>query len=160
MSEATYYFNSYDVGEAWPTDPACLVDGSLVSGASTIENAVQLCNASTCEGTFLGTISKVEIRTYGNSSSGNATYLRPVFNGVDDGDNHNSGLSDSGEWSNWFDITEDTNAPASWTWTDVKNLDCDAEFAKLAIGGSTLYIIQIKVTYTYESAPYPGRRYT
>jgi len=135
-------------GEEWATDPAYMVDGNESNGASTIENDIQLCNGNTCPATNYGTISKVEIRAYGNSSSGNATYFRPVFGGTDDGDNHNSGLADSGEWSSWFDITTDTNAPGTWDWDDVKNLDLDAEFVKSGIGGSTLYIIQIKVTYT------------
>jgi len=27
------------------------------------------------------------------------------------------------QWSNWLDITDDTNAPATWTWNDIHTLD-------------------------------------
>ena len=49
-------------------------------------------------------------------------------------------------WINWFDITNDTNAPA-WTWTDVTNLDLDIE-AIVVVGGKVkLGKVELRVTY-------------
>ena len=49
----------------------------------------------------------------------------------------------------WIDITSDTNAPGTWTWTDVSNLDLDVT-AILPTGNGKLrvYKVEVRVTYT------------
>jgi hypothetical protein len=65
-SQMTYYFNRHDRTDIWATNPDNMVDGNLSKYASTtIQNDVELCDTSTCNGTSLGTISKVELRAYG-----------------------------------------------------------------------------------------------
>ena len=150
-STVTYYFNSYDVGEAWGIDPENMTDGSTgtMTGWQPQDNTVQLCDGNTCDGTNLGTISKVELRAYGQLSAYPAeNFIRPVFSGTNDGDNHLEPISWVTEaWYSRISITTDTNAPGSWTWTDVKNLDCDIYTANT--GGSVKCgKIEIIVTYT------------
>lgn len=136
----TYYFNSYDEGgEEWPSGPEYMVDGGLLNSASSGTSAVvQLCNGNTNDGKDLGPVTKVELRAYakcGSYSDGNKTYLRPVFTGGD-GDNHDLGDIASADWSLYHDITTDTNAPGTWTWSDVQNLDC----SRMSITGLTRHI--------------------
>ena len=149
MADVTYYFNSYDVGTAWTTNPENMVDGDVDTfagwEASTVE---QLNDGNTCPGTNLGTITKVELRLFGKISGGASQFwLTPAFSGGD-GDVHNLGsISFSGDWSSWEDITSDTNAPGSWSWSDVSSLDCLV--TAIENGGSCMASkLEIKVTYT------------
>ena len=66
-----------------------------------------------------------------------------------DGDNHIFSPGTNASWSEWFDITADTNAPRPWTWTDVDNLG-DVESHSTTIWPFTLYCskVEIRVTHT------------
>ena len=157
-SESTFYFDQYmAMGEEWATLPGNMVDGSTSNYSSTTLNSdIELCLNNTCTGTDLGTISKVEIRCYGYYSGMNPRdiILRPVFSGISDGDNHIFAPSTTGGWSSWFDITSDTNSPATWDWNRVRDLDCDVE-AGTGMGMFTLLCskVEIRVTYTVNYAP-------
>jgi hypothetical protein len=156
-SEAVYYFNGYDsVGvDRWETNPGNMVDGNSSTYASTtIDGDIQLCNTNTCNGSD-GTISKVELRCYGYYSGDQRdTILRPVFSGISDGDNHNFVTPPAvGEWSQWFDITSDTNAPSTWIWNDVSDLDCDVEAGSMGMFPFTLYCSKVEVRVTYNVGP-------
>jgi hypothetical protein len=86
------------------------------------------------------------------------TILRPVFNGTTDGTNINYETPpDFGEpvWSPWFDITNDPNAPTSWSWTDVDNLDCDVESSP-GMPGFTLYCSKVEIQVIYTPYTPPG----
>lgn len=156
----TYYFDSYDSGgEEWGTDPEKMVDGSLSTYAEdSLSEDTQLNNGNTCSGTDLGTISKVEIRIYGSQENdfgwGNPIIrFHPVFGGSSDGDDHDFDYTTTPGWSSYFDITSDTNAPGSWAWADVQNLDIDVIPWDAVYGDMTLwyvqaYKIEIRVTYT------------
>ncbi len=77
--------------------------------------------------------------------------LRPVFGGTSDGDDHQVDMGDNDNggkvWSEWVDITNDTNAPATWSWDDVANLDCDAQFVVVGSGENMLCsLVEIRVT--------------
>ena len=127
MATITYYFNAYDIaGQEWDTDPENMVDGSIGAGdyaTTAVNEQVQLLTANECAGVNLGSISKVEIRAYSAISGGaGQLYLRPKFGGADLGDQHLMNNYAEG-WSNYFDITSDTNAPAWNAWTDIQNLD-------------------------------------
>jgi len=143
----TYYFNAYDEGgEEWFSYPERMVDGATGTVAGGMEEEIQLLTGNTCRGTDLGTITKVELRAYGTIGGFVAgVLLRPVFSGSSDGDDHNlSEVSD--DWTDYVDITSDTNAPGTWSWTNVQNLDCDAE----VYGGMSAGVakVEIRVTYT------------
>ena len=166
--QVTYYFDSYDdvpFGEAWATNPSYMVDGNPSNPASTTTNSdVELCDGNNCSGSYLGEISKVEIRASGYySGTKRDIFLRPVFGGTTDGMDYRYETSNFGlAWSPWFDITNDPYAPQSWTWTDVDNLDCDVEVGPGALE-FTLYCskVEMRVTYTPNdppgiSNPYPA----
>ena len=150
-SDQTYYFNSFDENEAWETDPEDMVDGDPDDYASTTTlGDVELCDGNTCIfGIANATTLRVELRVKGYADgAGNYVVLRPVFNGTTDGSNYSWELVWLGppDWSQWFDITEDTNAPERWTWQDVANLDCDVEAIR-GEGSWYISIVEIRVTY-------------
>ncbi|MFC1654028.1 hypothetical protein ACFL1M_04240 [Patescibacteria group bacterium] len=154
-TQATYYFNGYDSGtEEWSTNPSFMTDNNTANYASTsTDTDVHLLNSNTNGGSDLGTITAVEIRAYSYQDTGSTgtVDLRPVFSGGD-GDNHNytpPNGSGSAAWSSYFDITTDTNAPSSWSWTDVQNLDNDVVWNSGG-GGNTGYISKVEVRVTYE----------
>ena len=151
-SPVTYYFNAYDSGgEEWTTDPENMVDGSistyayLYSGSPSAE--VQLLTGNTCDGTNLGTITKVELRIWGVIES-NPLKLRPIFSGGD-GDDHL--LTDylDYDWTDYVDITSDTNSPETWSWANVQALNCDVDGEWTYEGGElSVTKVEIRVTYT------------
>jgi len=146
-----YYFNSYDPNEVW-SDYELLADGdeNTYAYAHTGTGKVELLNGNTCNETYPGEIIKVELRVKQykvlNNYEAQIT-LRPVFGGITDGDNHTCEASNNSEFTEWYDITYDNNAPSSWTWNDVINLDCDVE-AYFPIS-NVLYasIVEIQITY-------------
>ena len=128
--EYTYFFDGYGTNN-W-SDSALITDGSTETHSWAYGNgSSQLLTSNTCPGTNLGTILKVELRVHGAAEDGveedDDIILRPVFAGGD-GDNHQVDMPDyttGKDWSVWVDITNDTNAPVSWSWTDVQGLVCD-----------------------------------
>ena len=154
----TWYFDEYDQNESWTNNPGYMVDGNIYNFSSTsTAGDVQLLTGSTYESTHEnGTIIKVEIRAFGYYTGRQqpAIVLRPVFNGSTDGDDHNFyppfGLFNA-DWSAWFDITTDTNAPNPWIWNDIENLDCDVEAKPNPSGPDewTLYCSKVEIRVTY-----------
>ncbi len=158
LPKAVYYFNSYDATYVNPygtgnwTNPANMVDGSLSTYAdSSTDNQVEYLDGNTCLGTDLGTITKVEIRcSFLSSAAGTRIYLRPVFSGGD-GDVHDTNadvVAGTQVWSSWFDITNDTNAPSTWTWTDIVNLDCKVQSIVSIPQYVYCYKVEVRVTYS------------
>ena len=150
---ATYYFNgsqnprwnNYDqFDNGLVTDHAWAGDGTVT----------HTFNSNSCTDDF-GAITKVELRVLGGAWNGEYNddiTLQPVFSGGDGDDHQLDMYSSSGEgdygWSNYADITTDTNAPSPWTWTGVQNLGCKA---KHTVVGSEEYMLgarcEIRVTY-------------
>lgn len=87
--------------------------------------------------------------TVQGASTTNRASVTPVFGGTTKGDVHDPGFSlgTSPAWTSWFDITSDTNAPGTWTWSDVTNLDVDAT-AIVSNGNLWVYKVELRVTYT------------
>jgi len=160
----SFYFDEFDPTEDWEDNggdvPANMVDSNIKTFAATfVDGRVQLCDSNTCAETGDEAISKVEIRAFSGAGSysaspGVAAYLRPVFSGGD-GDNHSWEPPDltedtPAEWGTWFDITNDTNAPATWTWSDVTSMNVD-HYPDFPVGGSPWHLktakIEVRVTY-------------
>ena len=150
MAEATYYFNSYSAfGMIQGDTEDNIVDGdtgtyALCGGAGTAT-----LDGNTCDGTDLGTITKVELRGYAYGDGDDKLDLIPEFDGTDTGDSHQETMPTVAAWLAYCDITSDTNAPVSWSWANVQNLDCEVENVAVA-KGNWAYIakIEIRVTYT------------
>lgn len=161
-----FYFNSYTTDGlrlAWEDDPEDMVDGLLTAFASTdTDNRIQWLDENTAILQTDKTIIKVEIRAFSTTGSPSGLagplyqYLRPVFTGGQ-GDNHvwQPPTAPSGDavanWSQWFDITSDTNAPGTWTWVDVVALDMDT-WAIRPVSGDPQILrcarVEIRVTWT------------
>lgn len=149
MAEVTYYYDER-VGGFW-TDHAKLYDGSLETFAYTsVHGYTDRSNKTTCPGTDLGTITKVELRVYAYGDGDDTIVLRieltptyVVTPGTSPG------------WSSYVDVTADPII-GGWTWAKVADLSnvyelCDlvVEFAKSG-KGNTMYCakVEIRVTYT------------
>lgn len=156
----TCYFDQYDTGdEEWYYMPNLMVDSSVETDAETFgsppagEGDIELLTHSTCAGQTFGTISQVRVRYAGWCMFTNCgIILRPVFGGTNDGNNHYSDCS-SNSGSNympWVDITHDTNAPATWTTSDIANLDLDVEAHQTGPGTPmwVVFKIELEVTHT------------
>ena len=129
-----------------------MVDNSTASGANSIAipGEIELLTGNTCDGTDLGTITKVELRVYGiykDAGTKHDVILRPIFGGGD-GNDHPWTCPVSAAWSSYIDITSDTNAPGAWTWSNVDALDCDVE-ADTA-DSATIWIAKIEIRVTYQ----------
>ena len=167
----TYYFDDYDVGSELWDNPERMVDGTpgypppdiYGSHTSTLYptlhgNRSQTLNStnyldSSWYGGGYGWINTVEIRL--NGINGGKTWvhsyinLTPIFV-AGEGDNHKYILGNQWQtsWSNWYDITTDTNASSPWTWNDVENI-------KVNVTGysdtDTVDCSQVEIRITYKS---------
>jgi hypothetical protein len=149
-----YHFDAYNVSQAWANDPEYMVNNNTANMANCeVGTHVQHLTSNTCPGTNLGTIEKVEIRCYGDDSDDvGATYLRPIFNGTTDGNNYDADLWIE-TWSNYSNITDDPNAPSTWTWSDVQNLEMDVEGNTIGGSGND-YVGAVQVRVNYSTSPY------
>jgi hypothetical protein len=155
----TYYFNSYSVGDM-DGDEANIVDGSTSTACNDNNNGHHAyLDGNTCVGTNLGTITKVELRVYHENNydvnSNRTCYpeLIPEFLGSNtgstysDGPGNYDGSAGYPAWGSYFNITADAQAPATWTWSDVQNLDCDVVTNRPG-GAMNVYQVEIRVTYS------------
>ncbi len=154
MAEVTYYFDVKHVSTDWEFDPEYMVDGILTNYASSDSYEEQLLTGNTCPGTNLGTITKVELRWYAYGDGGDYIRIWPEFTGGT-GDLHaqTPGTGPPGAWSNYEDITTDTNAGDWSAWSQVQDLDCDIR--RVSSGKSNLVYcakVEIRVTYTTGAA--------
>ena len=150
MTEVTYYFNSRSPTDAWQTDPNKMVDGDTGTWAKTvIDNDLEICDGNTCDGSDLGTITKVEARAYVKVTGVLSSTIKftPYFDGSDLGDEETISPALTEAWSGYYDITEDTNAPGTWQWSDIQNLDYRL-LADMAGGTPNCAKVEIRVTYT------------
>lgn len=150
-----YEFNNYDSeGEEWATTPENMADGSAANYAATASDSdVELLTANQCDGSELGAITRVDIQAYAyqsNDTTG-SVILRPVFGGSSDGDDHEFNPETSDGWSSLIDITDDDNAPSSWSWSDVQNLDIDVVWNDNE-SGNTGYVAIVRIQVTYEDS--------
>jgi prepilin-type N-terminal cleavage/methylation domain-containing protein len=146
------YFDQYDAGgEEWTLTPADMADASEATVAQTYPPVgdIQLLTHSTCANQTFGTITQVRVRHAGFCMfSACGTILRPVFSGTLDGDNNFVDDSGPGGWNTWVDITHNTNAPATWTTSDIVNLDLDVQSASTGAGTLwSVYKVQLEVTH-------------
>ena len=160
MAEVTYYFNSRTI--SWWTDPGNMVDGNIETFASITQTGdYAILDGNTCPGTDLGTISKVELRVHGYGDGDDRIDLRAYFGGVNQGDEHQLTMPASAGWSAYAEITNDTNSPTPWDWSDVVALDLGdtpsygVKFNKVG-KGNTMYCakVEIRVTYTPSGGAY------
>lgn len=151
-NEVTYYFNSQST-DNW-TNPDRMVDGILTNYASHITTVEETLNANNCPGTNLGTIANVYLRAYAYGDDNDRLDLHPVFGGITQGSEYQTTPGVSAGWGEYVCITNDAQAPGTWTWADVVALDCIAEKDNVGKGNEMFVAkVEILVTYTPPVAP-------
>lgn len=144
----SYHFNSKSTS-VW-TDPEKMIDNILTNYAYTSsDGAMEVLDGNNGPGTNLGTITKVEIRAYGYGDGNDRIDVTPVFGGSSDGDTHQTtpGVS-PGSWGIYQDITNDTNHPSPWAWSDVQAIDC--KVIKLNVSkGNVMYCAKVEIIVTF-----------
>jgi len=105
--------------------------------------------------TNLGTIKKVELGFEGkaNVSSSLTAKCIPIFDGIDTGDIFIlpiSGYLTTSDNIYWIDITTGTNAPETWTWDDIQNLDIKIYGLNVNASTRVMSINQIILKISYE----------
>ncbi len=150
--QTTYYFNSYDPKQAWDADPENMVDETNETFAYTkLDGETQLLNGTTCNGTDLGSIQKVEIRAccYREGKNGSIT-LWPYIQ--EKGENHTFNVSDVPEWTPWVEVTNNLTSEEHWTWEQVKSLSCEVE-AHVDQENEFVFCSMVELRVTYGTAP-------
>jgi hypothetical protein len=122
----SFYFNA-KTGN-WTTTPDNLIDGNIntdaeTDGAGTVTSSSTL-TANTCDDSVVyGVITKVEVVVYGTDTykaASNGFFFQPKFGGSG-GSNYQ--IVTNGEGYAYIDITHDGSAPATFTFTNIKNID-------------------------------------
>ncbi len=150
MSIWTTYHSIVDTVDSW-VDSANAVDNNIATFATYTGIALKTMILDTpAIASASGVISKVEHRIYSSYADDGVPgklHFSPRFIGGD-GDAEN--VTQVGRaWSSWFDITEDTNAPGTWAWSDVEALGANVIYqwgsgpTPIAECGS----VEIRVTY-------------
>jgi hypothetical protein len=141
-TEVTYYFNSHtEMG--WPTNPDYMSDGNIATFAETSGPDVEQLVYTNCDGTDLGTITKVELRVYGYYYLGDkvgSIQLMPFSTPYE------VELPATAGWTSYADITSEIDP---WLWKYLPNLGCMVT-AEIFGDGQILYVakVEIRVTYT------------
>ena len=155
-----YHFDSYDVGgEEWTTNPEYMVDSSTsMQAVESANGIIQYCLSTTYtpsdEFHTYRVFDKIEFRIFAFYSGGTAVDVkcRPVFS-AGDGSNYQYSINDTYDnavWTNWEDITSDTNAPSEWTEEDITNLGMDVERAGAGTADCNVGKIEVRVQWHYE----------
>ena len=138
MATATYYYDSYDSGGSTFANPGNAIDNNLTTYASAAGvGEILVFNSTSCDGTNLGTITKVEARAYGYRSGTPEWYFECNSNFA------SLSLGTSAGWTSYADIT----SYRSWTWAVIAA--GDEYLTDYGVGGS-FYIakVELRVTYT------------
>jgi hypothetical protein len=149
VGQSTYYFSAYDALVKWGINPEYMTDSNEATYArerrnNTAQHLTAL-NSSFCVD---GTIKKVEFRIKGQYSGTNGDiYVKPYLAGLY-GDVNWCGVTNVYAWSNWIDITTDTNMPSQWTCFDVGALDLYVySYIKSGITEHFCGQVELRVTY-------------
>lgn len=164
MAEVTYYWDAlYTCGNWAPC--LSLADGLLTTFAATNLGGDQAgVESTTCPGTDLGTITKVELRVYGYGDGDDRIDLAFIS---DMSTEYQFTMPVSAGWSSYADVTNDPNVNG-WTWAKVKDIYTEIakalyiEFDKVGKANTMrCAMVEIRVTYTPSGPPtYPYHRRT
>ncbi|PLW80538.1 hypothetical protein C0585_02090 [Candidatus Woesearchaeota archaeon] len=146
-----FYFNDYSAS-TWELMPSYAVDGILASKAEDRDSGTYITMNSTNYTSLSGTINSVKIRAYIElDRDGRTMTFTPKFGGSSDGDDHITPYDSAygPGWTDLYDITTDTNAPSTWTWNDIENLDMHVVHT-VGPGSNRdgLFMVHILVNYT------------
>jgi hypothetical protein len=141
IEQAFYYYNAKSTSN-W-NNSANMIDGDLFMYADTFtDGTTETLTGTNCDGTDIGTITKVEMRVRGMGDgddevevtpSGGSTYtFVPVASPV---------LT----WTDWQDVSADYSS-----WDDIQNLDVNVVYDKVGKGAQmNVYQVELRVTYDW-----------
>jgi len=166
------YTNGNDPNNAWVNDPNAW-DGVDDTYATRSYSATEDNENNRLEGTANNApgsgeqIAKVElgVEAFGDASlAGNMwNRVRPVFGGTILGNMYGALIPtyDPDSPYNWYDITNDPNAPSPWTWADIQALDMRTWFYVIPpkAGAGTIYVDQLWIRVTTAAPPAVGYSY-
>ena len=160
-ADVTYYFNSYDSNFNF-LNPDNIVDGSTSTYATcNVDTAILFQDSNTYGGGLSYSINEVHMRVYYSITDTDGTAdleLLPWFGPAgEDTENKageivtviDGGVNVSSRWSEWYEISNDSNAPKPFSFSDIETLE-------MAVGGAShgsvlpelrVYKVEIRVTY-------------
>lgn len=153
MAEVTYYWDS-KISSVW-TDHTQMIDGLLANFAYTASDGdVENLSTTTCDGTSLGTITKVEIRCYGYGDGDDRIdlYFNYAFQ-------YQLTMPATENWSAYADVTADARIDG-WTWAKIADLFGEMAFP-LAVEfdksgkGNVMYCAKVGIRVTYDEGGEP-----
>ena len=158
MAEVIYEYTAYIDATDYNVNPTHLVDlDDDTYGLASAGVGAKIVNFSVnqCDGTDLGTITKVEILTKAHSqNSGDDNFVKANYGGAAVyGDNNDISTVGGVTEEFAFDITTDTNAPSPWAWSDIQDLDI---YFNGTVTASGLRVYYGKIRVTYEEAGNTG----
>lgn len=161
MAEVTYKYTSVsDPNSQWTSEANVTdVDETNYAYDTVSKNSVGsniIGTVNECDGTDLGTITKVEMLFKVGTEVGEESYmdglLAALYNGTTEGTTYITDFPTDGNPVTYsVDITNETNAPATWTWSDVQNLDMQTKGDNNASSNDIsyrCYVLWVRVTYT------------
>ena len=162
--EISFYFDERNgiTTDNWDANMDNVIDGNTATFTddNDLGHIIKLTH-NTCDGTILGTITKVELRAHHkNNNSGNPAHrtIAPTLTPIFSGSTGNTYIYPAGDydpspgWDYYFDITNDPNAPSDWWFWRVEEIDCILGQNRPDLGRDYVSKIEIKVTYTHYSS--------
>ena len=152
FTNSSFYYDSYS--SSMFIKPDNMTDGNIATdarGDTTIEPYTVL-TSTNYSGEVSGLISNVYIKIRAKADGGDTDdkiIFKTLFNGSDVGDTYETATTE-GATIYWyeFDISNDSNAPDIWQWSDVSNLDLNISVD--CVGGcSIIRIYQVEVLVDY-----------
>lgn len=151
IAEITYYYNIFTGGYSW-TDFNKMVDGLLTTFAYTSsETQKQKLPRTSCPGTDLGTITKVEVRCYGYGDGDDK--LNIAFN-ISMSPLYQTIPGISAAWGIYVDVTGDPNING-WTWAKIAAFSSSYVEYRKSQQGNTMYCAKVEIRVTYEEEAPP-----
>jgi len=130
MAITTYIYSAGNESGSWWTDDSYAWDNNSSTYATRLfakntgrETTKWIRGTTNNAPTSGNTITKVEVGVMCKVISTDLyLYTVPFFNGSTNGSEYNLNATTSNA-TYWKDVTNSTNAPSTWSWSDVRNLD-------------------------------------
>lgn len=152
MAEVTYYGNSL-YSSRW-SNPNNMIDNNLETFASeSVDEDYARINGTTCLGTDLGIITKVEVRPYGYGDGNDKIDFS--FSSLQEVE-YEVTMPASAGWGTWCNVTDDPKI-GGWTWAKIATPVWYVSYDKVG-AGNPMYCakVEIRVTYTPSADYYHG----
>jgi hypothetical protein len=148
----TYYFDDYNISDTNAANPNHGTNHILFDCAELTADEYITLNSSTLinseEELYKPDIRSVKVRFFVQDGmlSNTATFTPEFVSG--DGTSQQINGNGNQVWSEWFDITEETNAPSEWSWSDLESLKINVTADSGNGGYYLLYTSELRVIHS------------